>query len=206
MSEKIFDKWAESYDTELNLHKKEFPFLGYHDVLEWILQSVDVSKGMKILDVGVGTGNLSHILSNKGCSLYGVDCSSKMLAVAKEKIPKGNFELVDVSCKHFGKYNYEKFDRVVSNYFFHHLSTFEKIVFFERTIKNNLNPGGRIIIGDIGFKTKEEFEKARILYSDNWDDDEFYLIGEELTRELSKAGIFVEYIQVAESGGILFYE
>jgi SAM-dependent methyltransferase len=46
-------------------------------------------KAKKILELGCGTGSvLQHF--GKGCDLYGLDLSSKMLAVAKKKVPRAS--------------------------------------------------------------------------------------------------------------------
>jgi len=45
-------------------------------------------KGLKILDVGCGTGEMSFILAEMGHEVYGLDISQKMLAKAEEKAKK----------------------------------------------------------------------------------------------------------------------
>jgi putative AdoMet-dependent methyltransferase len=167
---------------------------------------VEPVEGLKVLDVGIGTALLSKELSDQGCSVYGVDFSPKMLEKARLKIPDGKFETVDLTRDHFGRFNHEKFDRVISAYFFHHLTLDQKTRFFELTIENNLKAGGKIIIGDIGFKSMKEFEEARLKFNDHWDDDEYYLCGEEIKTVLSQKEIETRYRQISSCGGILYYE
>jgi putative AdoMet-dependent methyltransferase len=202
----VFDKWAENYDKDLVRLPEGFPLGSYHEVLDSIFRLFDFSKGLKVIDVGVGTGILSQKFSHLGCSVFGIDYSSNMLEKARSKIPEGNFDLVDIAYNHFGKFNDDKFDRVVSNYFFHHLTIPEKIRFFEMTIKNNLKPYGKIIIGDIGFQTRDEFDKAHNKFIQLWDDEEFYLCGDEITSLLFDVGIMARYNQISNFGGILYYE
>jgi ubiquinone/menaquinone biosynthesis C-methylase UbiE len=42
-------------------------------------------KGLRILDAGCGTGEISFLLAGMGYEVYGIDISKKMLAKAKEK-------------------------------------------------------------------------------------------------------------------------
>ncbi|CDQ18064.1 class I SAM-dependent DNA methyltransferase [Halobacillus karajensis] len=45
-----------------------------------------------ILDVGCGTGEITHRLSNEGFLMTGLDLSSDMLTVAQQKHPKSNIQ------------------------------------------------------------------------------------------------------------------
>ncbi len=203
LDNKGFDKWAGSYDESINPNLTSFPFDGYYDVLASVLSMVKTQKNHLIMDVGIGTGLLSEELYKIGCTIFGVDFSDKMLEQAKLKIPDGLFETVDVSKDHFGKFNDYQFDRVISSYFFHHLNQEQKITFIKKTLKNNLSPDGKIIIADIGFKNEEDFESSRIKYQDQWDNDEFYLIGESIISQLLNEKIVADYKQVSSCAGIL---
>jgi putative AdoMet-dependent methyltransferase len=163
-------------------------------------------EGLKLIDVGIGTGQLSEKLANEGCEIYGVDFSEKMINAAKDNIPSGQFDIVDVAKDHLGRFNNLKFDAVISSYWFHHLTNNEKFNFIRGIINDNLRANGKIIIGDIGFETVKEFEKACRMYVDLWDDDEFYLCGEELIEFFERNDLHVSYFQVSICGGILYYE
>ncbi|MBU1627798.1 class I SAM-dependent methyltransferase [bacterium] len=205
-NKEIFEKWAENYDEKLTRPSLDFPFISYIEVLNKVFELTAPQKGLKILDIGIGTALLASKLSSWNCSIYGIDFSQKMLDRAKLKIPNGKFILADIAKEHFGQLNNEKFDRIISNYFCHHLDMNQKIRFFELTIKNNLKIGGKIIIGDIGFNTIDEFNQAQIKYKAQWDENEFYLCGEEITSALDDVGIKTHYLQVSCHGGVLIYE
>ncbi len=70
-----YDKW----------YKK--PFGKYADRLEknLVLLFLGNAKGMKILDVGCGTGNYCLLLAKMGAQMTGIDSSRKMISRAKEK-------------------------------------------------------------------------------------------------------------------------
>jgi len=204
-----FDKWALNYDESISQSLNEFPFIGYYDVLSEVRRLVTPRKGMMIMDVGIGTGLLSRKLAEDGCLIYGVDFSEEMIKKAKTKIPEGEFDIVDITADHLGRFNSEKFDRVISSYCLHHLSDSQKTEFFQRTIKDNLAQGGKIIIADIGFETESSFKKAREEYRDSWEGEEegeYYLCGERMIGLLKNAGISVTYKQVSACAGILLYE
>ena len=203
-----FDKWALNYDESISQSLSEFPFIGYYDVLSEVRDIVSPQKGLMVIDVGIGTGLLSRKLAEDGCRIYGVDFSEEMIKKAKIKIPNGEFDLVDITADHFGRFNSGKFDRVISSYCIHHLNDHQKVTFFQRTIENNLAQGGKIIIADIGFETESSFKKAREEYRDSWEGEEegeYYICGERMVGFLRNAGISVKYKQVSACAGILLY-
>ncbi|MCE5222675.1 class I SAM-dependent methyltransferase [bacterium] len=58
--------------------------------IDWIetdlaLGMLDIKAGMRVLDVGCGTGNFSIKLAKMGCEVTGIDISEDMLTIAKEK-------------------------------------------------------------------------------------------------------------------------
>jgi SAM-dependent methyltransferase len=44
------------------------------------------TKGMRVLEVGCGTGSNLQLYHRAGCEVFGIDLSPSMLAVAKEKL------------------------------------------------------------------------------------------------------------------------
>jgi SAM-dependent methyltransferase len=47
-------------------------------------------RGRRVLDVGCGTGRLAAALAERyACKVWGVDTSAEMLAVARERVPRG---------------------------------------------------------------------------------------------------------------------
>ncbi|MBF0299711.1 MAG: GNAT family N-acetyltransferase [Oligoflexia bacterium] len=204
LNNKGFDEWAQTYDE--NLKEDKFPFFGYKKVLFSLIELIKPTKDLTILDVGIGTGTLASDLAQNGCLIYGIDFSKEMLEKAKSKIPNGIFEQVDISKEYLGSFSNQKFDRIISSYFFHHLDTNQKIDFIQKAIKNNLNANGMIIIADVGFESKQEYESAQINFKNNWDEDEHYLCAEELTQKLNDKGIEINYQQISACAGILCYK
>ncbi len=200
-----FDTWADNYDRSVDDSKNQFPFEGYYKVLSSVYELVKPRPEMKILDVGIGTGILSCKLAEQGCQIYGVDFSEKMIRKAEVKIPKGQFEIVDVNKNHLGRFNNIIFDRVISSYWFHHLSSEQKLSFVQRIIRCNLNNNGKVIIADIGFQTALAYNEAHEKYKDHWDENEYYLCGETLIELFREHGMSFSYNQISSCAGIMVY-
>ena len=130
MDSKHFDKWAGDYDESIAPFLDKFPFIGYYEVLAAIRQMVEPEADLKVLDVGIGTALLSAELATAGCDIYGIDFSEKMLKKAAKRMPDAKLACVDVIAEHFGSYKSEKFDRIISSYFFHHLDLKQKVSWY----------------------------------------------------------------------------
>ena len=71
------------------------------------------------------------------------------------------------------------FDYIIGTYSFHHLSDGEKHrLFFD--LLPRLHGGGKLLIGDVAFRTREELEKCRADSGDDWDEEENYFVVDEL--------------------------
>lgn len=136
-----FDSWSKCYDSlffQIWMKKFHKP----------ILDSINCSKKLKILDISCGTGELLKELHQK-CpilELQGMDLSENMLAAAKKKLPS-TIELRrgDV---HNLPYHDNYFDLVMTTEAFHHYYDQAKALQeMIRVAKNN----GKIIVNDINF-------------------------------------------------------
>ena len=89
LDKKGFDLWADGYDKTVGIsdEKNTYPFAGYKDVLGSIFQCIMEKQNATVLDIGFGTGTLTTKLYEHGCDIYGQDFSSRMIALASEKMP-----------------------------------------------------------------------------------------------------------------------
>ncbi|GAA0177845.1 MerR family transcriptional regulator [Clostridium sediminicola] len=188
-----FDDWAKTYDISI---RKNIGSLNIYKNYDKILQTVyekslkniceDTNK-VNVLDIGVGTGNLSRKYLDEGYNIIGIDQSRKMLNVAKQKFPK-----LKVRLGEFLKipFNNSKFDIIVSTYAFHHLNDVEKNMAIKEMIRV-LKDDGMIVIGDMMFENEEEKENLMSGFSNEQIEeieDEYYSNIEELEIEFKKYG------------------
>jgi ubiquinone/menaquinone biosynthesis C-methylase UbiE len=104
-------------------------------------------QGMRVLDVGCGTGNFSIKLAQKGCKVTGIDISEKMLHIARKKAEMAGlnieFKNVDVYDLDFPD---ESFDAVFSMAAFEFIKEPKKA--FDEMYRV-LKTGGQLLIGTI---------------------------------------------------------
>jgi len=140
----IFDQGAENYDqwyqTRIGKHADQVE-------TNCAFQLFKVKAGMRILDIGCGTGIFCLKIAQKGAFVTGIDLSEKMLTIAREKAKK---EKVDIDFRQMNCQNLEFpdhfFDGVIS------MATVEFIVHPQKMISEMFRVckgGGNILIGSI---------------------------------------------------------
>ncbi|MBZ2174549.1 class I SAM-dependent methyltransferase [Schnuerera sp. xch1] len=145
----VFDKEANSYDewykTKMGSYVDEVETRCVFDLFK-------VKEGMKILDIGCGTGNFSIKLAKMGCEVVAIDISNEMLKVAKSKAKKENLDIEFHNMNVYDlKFEDEYFDGVLS------ITAFEFVNNPKRAmieIFRVLKPSGKLIIGVINKDSK----------------------------------------------------
>jgi len=141
-NKKFFDLVARYYD-------KGIVGNWLFSVIEKTINSVNIKKSSKILDVGTGTGNLIYLLEkqNKKLNLYGIDISKKMLTIARKKVKTAKFIKISVLLleKEFPS---KFFDYIFVIDAFHHFP-------YQKNVMNNfyniLKINGRLVITELDF-------------------------------------------------------
>jgi len=194
----LFDEWAGRYDAcvqrDAGLHE------GYEDVLEQVTRAAGAGAGMRVLDLGIGTGNLAQRFLDLGCEVWGTDFSPAMLAKARTKVPQVRLLAMDLLSQRWPEeLTGQRFQRIVSSYVFHEFDLTTKVKLIARLGRDHLAQGGRIVIGDVAFADRQALEEAG---ADHWDEDEYYWEADEAIAACEKAGLAATYTQVSPCAGV----
>lgn len=156
-----FDNWAKTYDISVQEDISSLKmYKNYDEILQAVfeksVENIDKdSNSIKVLDIGVGTGNLSQKYLNKGYNIIGIDQSRQMMNVAKQKYPNLKVRLGEFLKIPFSN---SEFDIIVSTYALHHLNDDEKELAVKEMIRV-LKDNGKIVIGDLMFENNVKKEK-----------------------------------------------
>ena len=200
LDNKGFDLWADGYDRAVGVSDEEnaYPFAGYKEILGRIYQIIMEKPGATVLDIGFGTGTLTAKLYENGCIIYGQDFSSRMIELASAKMPEAHLFQGDIINGLVTPLLLQRYDFIVATYCLHHLTDEQKKVFL-RLMLDQLNENGRILIGDVAFRTRRELEACRQETGDEWDDEEIYFVIDEMKKEFPG----LKFTKVSYCAGIL---
>ena len=170
--DQLFDEWADNYDETVSGSDDQYAnvFLHYNHILETVASHV---KG-SVIEFGVGTGNLTARILEKGHQVLGIEPSTEMRKMAKKKL--GSLSIIDGDFYHFP--TEQGIDTFVSTYAFHHLTDQEKedaITLYSSLLKT----GGKIVFADTMFLTYET-KQAAIAKAEH---DKFDRLAEDLRTE-----------------------
>nr|WP_281440613.1 class I SAM-dependent methyltransferase [Paraclostridium bifermentans] len=186
----FFNQIAKEWDSIIEVNEEK---------INTLLSKLNITDNSKVLDIGTGTGVLIPFLKSLNPNGYikGVDISSEMLNVAREKfrnIEKVSFELVDVENDVIN----ETYDSIVLYSMFPHLK--DKTNTIKKLVEKNLGKSGQLIIAHSNsraflnhmHKEKNEcvsedrlipvieqrclFEKAGLKVVDAFEDNEIYYL------------------------------
>lgn len=197
----LFDDWAERYDCSVQsatgLHE------GYERVLAQVVRFADARPGMRVLDLGVGTGNLAQRFVALGCKVWGLDFSPAMLDKARAKVPQARLVQMDLLQDIWPKELAQgRFDRIVSTYVFHEFDLATKVHLLENLAREHLIDQGQIVVGDVAFPSLQALQHAG---ADHWDEDEHYWVADEAIAACEAAGFQASYKQVSSCGGVFVF-
>lgn len=200
LNNKEFDLWADEYDKTVSIsdEKGTYPFAGYRKILRFIFQTVTETPNAAVLDIGFGTGTLTSRLYECGCSVYGQDFSSKMVALASAKMPNAHLYQGDFSKGLVEPLQSHSYDYIIATYSLHHLTDAQKSAFLS-VLHDRLKENGKIIIGDVASETRKNLEQCRENAGDEWDGDEIYFVVEELRRDFPR----LSFVKISDCAGVL---
>ena len=204
LDSKGFNMWADGYDMSVNLCEEdnEYPFAGYKNVLNRIYSGIHKKINGKILDIGFGTGVLTQKLYHDGYEIFGVDFSDRMIEIAKEKMPNATLIQYDFSNGMPEILLDNKYDYIISTYAIHHLTTDNKIHFINQLLKC-LKESGVVLIGDVAFETQKQQNICREKSGDGWDNDEIYIVFDDLKQYFPPDKIMFQ--QISDCAGVITF-
>jgi ubiquinone/menaquinone biosynthesis C-methylase UbiE len=142
VEKKDFNKDATSWDQKTGRVKLA------HDVTHAIMNEVNLTHDMDVLDFGCGTGLLTLQLQPLVRSTTGVDSSQGMIDVLNSKIDEQKLINVKTMLIDFDKGDVlnGKFHLVVSSMTLHHMEDIESLL---KQFHECLLPGGHVCIADL---------------------------------------------------------
>lgn len=195
----IFDQWAPTYDQTVFAATPHDGFENYTEVLERVADLAGAGHGVRVLDVGTGTGNLALVLARRGAQVMAVEPSAEMRQVAQAKL--GHIPVLEGQFLALPLPDGSQ-DAVVSTYAFHHLDD-ERKALGARELLRVLRPGGRIVLGDVAWASEEARSAMlrRFAQEGKWDlvkeiEEEYYPQIGLLTSIFAAAGcsVYIEQI------------
>jgi SAM-dependent methyltransferase len=141
-----FDWLTPLYDPLIRLALRE------EAVKQRLVDQASIAPGMRVLDLGCGTGTLVLLIkrAQPTARVVGLDVDPRILEIARTKIAaagadielrRGTVEEADLAPG--------SFDRVVTSLVLHHLTTAEKLVSL-RAVRRALRPDGELHVADFG--------------------------------------------------------
>lgn len=153
---------------------------------------LDSLEGIKILDVGCGNGKDCKYISQKGFDINGIDLSVGMLSIAKEKVPNGKFEVMDMTDI---TYPDDSYDGIISNCSLFHIPTEElpkTLESFRRILKTN----GKLLLilqeGNGEMMVEEPYRPGVHIYMN-------YFSTSQIQELLQQYGFEIGYLSKEES-------
>ncbi len=110
-----------------------------YDYGEDLITLLQPKKNEIILDLGCGSGQLTHKISQLAREVIGIDNSIEMIADAKSKFNKIGFQVADAADFNFAK----KFDAIFSNATLHWVLNYKEAI---QCMFDSLKDGGRIVL------------------------------------------------------------
>lgn len=107
-------EWQQFFKTVASNYDEEIFTRDTKNEVDFLIKELDLKPGASILDIGCGTGRHSLELAIRGYKVTGVDFSSAMLDVARQKAEKAKVEInfIESAAQDFAPD--KKYDAVIS--------------------------------------------------------------------------------------------
>jgi ubiquinone/menaquinone biosynthesis C-methylase UbiE len=150
---------------------------GWEEELAGLAGTIEALPPARTLDVACGTGFLTRHLRGE---IVGIDASERMVAIAQERVPDGEFLTADALELPFGD---GSFDRLFTGHFYGHLKDDER----ERFLKEARRVAGELVVVDASqdhSPVAEEFQPRTLNDGSSWEVYKRFFSGSRLLAEL----------------------
>ena len=181
-----YEKKAEEYSkTRQNIDPK------LRETADFFIKHL---KGKKILDVGCGSGRDSQYFAERGLQVIGIDAVKAFIKIAKSKVPKAKFKLMDMRKLEFLG---NSFDGLWASASLLHIPKAEAKQTIEE-FKRVLKPNGILFIG------VKQGEGERFVQEDNMERFFAYYTKEELEKLIEETGFKILQTTIVEKGDAIW--
>lgn len=153
---------------------------------------LEALNGKNILDVGCGNGKDCKYIYEKGFNVNGVDLSTEMLKIAKQKVPYCKFEIMDMTDL---SYKENSYDGIISNCSLFHIPT-EELTKTLNSFKKILKINGKLLLilqeGDGEKMVEEPYRPGTFIYMN-------YFLVDKIQNLLNENGFEISYVEREES-------
>lgn len=184
--ENVFNKIAETY---VNHFGEDWEFI--NEIEDF---ASNFEPNSTIVDLGCGSGYITEFLTKKDLNAIGIDFSSEMIKIAKEKYPNNRFILDDfINLKKYFKE--DSVDGAILIYSLYFVPK-EQLNEFFKTLSNVLKKGAKVLfVTQIG--NEEKYVKTSIMLESGVDETIYvnYNMKEQLEELLSNNNFTIDYFK-----------
>jgi ubiquinone/menaquinone biosynthesis C-methylase UbiE len=158
---------------------------GWDAELAGLVDAIEALPPARTLDVACGTGFLTRHLHGE---VVGIDASERMLAIARERVPRGEFLTADALELPFAD---GSFDRLFTGHFYGHLEDEER----KRFLDEARRVARELVIVDSSVQhspVEEEFQPRALNDGSRWEVYKRYFTGSGLAAELGRGETLFE--------------
>jgi ubiquinone/menaquinone biosynthesis C-methylase UbiE len=150
---------------------------GWDEELAGLVETIEALPPARTVDVACGTGFLSRHLQGE---IVGIDASERMLEIARERVPGGEFFTADALALPFDD---DSFDRLFTGHFYGHLEDDER----ERFLGEARRVASELVIVDSSVQhspVAQELQPRVLRDGSRWEVFKRYFSGDGLAVEL----------------------
>lgn len=182
---------VEGYNRVAKVYDKKLSYLNSFEKGR-IIPFLGEVKGLRILDIGAGTGRIAVQLAQRGAQMTACDNSSKMLDVLKKKDTRIATVVGDAEDLPFKD---ETFDIVIAAFLIVHLKSLSR--FFDEVYRV-LKSGGRFLVTNINQRRPPpiEVEERSIII------ESFYHRPDSVRAALEESGFVIDKEELVKENGV----